>query len=159
MSSTVNTTWFSSAATSIVSAPPADAIRPSSWSVRAGTFASSAPLSSESSLVSLTPSRYESVATMRRSLPLAVTGNPGDRVDERRGGHRDAAVGRRLGQLREVLGRERAQVELRGTRHHLHVLLRAAVLERQVILRQRTDDVEQKPAGDDRLAGRGFRRV
>ena len=29
---------------------------------------------------------------------------------------------------------------------------RAAVLERQVILRQRTNDVEEKPAGDDGLA-------
>ena len=76
MSSTVKTTWFSSAATPIVSAPPADAIRPSSCSVRAGTFASSDPLSSESSLVSFTPSRYESVATMRSSLPLAVTRTP-----------------------------------------------------------------------------------
>ena len=152
MSSTVKTTWFSSAATPIVSAPPADAIRPSSWSVRAGTFASSEPLSSESSLVSLTPSRYESVATMRSSLPLAVTSTPVrcgrvSSLDAARAtraivstkaaaGTVMLAVGRRLRQLREVLGGQRAQVELRRARHHLHVLLRAPVLERQVVLRQ-----------------------
>jgi hypothetical protein len=50
-------------------------------------------------------------------------------------------------------------VELRGTRHDLDVLLGAAVLERQIVLRQRTNHVEEKAAGHDGLAGRGLRGV
>jgi hypothetical protein len=45
-------------------------------------------------------------------------------------------------------------VELRRTRHDLHVLLRASVLERQVVLRQRANHVEEQAAWDDGLAGR-----
>ena len=101
-----------------------------------------------SSWVSFTDSRYESVATMRSSLPLAVTSTPVrcGRVSSREAaratraivstnavaGTRHAALAGRLGQLREVLGRQRAQVELRRSRHHLDVLLRAAVLEREL---------------------------
>jgi hypothetical protein len=54
-----------------------------------------------------------------------------------------------LGQLRELVGRQRAQVEARGPADDLHVALGGAVLEREVVLRERPDDVEQQPAGED----------
>ena len=76
MSPTWKTTWFSSAAISISPSSSVPATRPSSCSVRAGTFASSSPSSGCSSDVSLTDSRYESVATIRSSLPDADTSTP-----------------------------------------------------------------------------------
>ena len=76
MSPTLKTTWFSSAEISISPSSSVPAIRPSSWSVRAGTFASSSPSSGCSSEVSFTDSRYESVATIRSSWPEAETSTP-----------------------------------------------------------------------------------
>ena len=73
---TSNTIWFSPIPTRRSSAPACCAIRASSWSARAGTFASKDPSSSGSRRVSLTLSRYESVATMRSSPPDADTRMP-----------------------------------------------------------------------------------
>ena len=105
------------------------------------------------------------MATIRSSSPEAETSTPVrcgrvssreaaratrlDRLDERLGRNRDAAVAAGLGQLREVLGRKGAQVEPRAARDDLDVLLARAVLEREVVLGQRADDVEQQPAGQD----------
>ena len=55
--------------------------------------------------------------------------------------------------------RQGAEVELRGARDDLDVLLRGPVLERQLVLRQRADDVEQQaPRQHDRALplGRSF---
>ena len=78
-----------------------------------------------------------------------------DRVHEGLCGNAQHAGGRRLRQLRKVLRWQRAQVKARLPRGDLHVLLGAPILEREVVLRQRADDVEQKPAGHDGLTRRG----
>ena len=64
---TSKTTWLARTPTESESASVACAIRASSCSARAGTLASKEPSSALSSVVSLTDSRYESVATMRNS--------------------------------------------------------------------------------------------
>jgi hypothetical protein len=50
-------------------------------------------------------------------------------------------------------------VKLRCARHDLHVLLGAAVFQRQVVLRQRANHVQKQASGDDGLAGSGVRGV
>src|SRR5689334_17981073 len=72
-----------------------------------------------------------------------------DRLHERRSGnvHGAGAVG--LRQLWEVIDGQRAEVEPRCAGHHLDVLLVRTVLEREVVLGQGADDVEEQPARQD----------
>ena len=105
---------------------------------------------------------------MRSSRPLAVTRTPvrWGRVSSREAARATRAIVStnawvgtvstpvvgRLGQLREVLLGKRAQVEARLAGRDLDVLLRAAVLERDLVLGQRAGHVEQQAPGDNRLA-------
>ena len=66
--------------------------------------------------------------------------------------------GERLGQRREVLGAQRAQVKGRWAGDQLDVLLGAAQLERQLVGGERARDVEQQARGEDGAAGRGSSR-
>ena len=80
---------------------------------------------------------------------LVTRGGPrdaADRLDEGAGGNHHHARVADLGQLRELVGGQRAQVEARRAGHHLDVALRRAVLERQVVLRQGADHFKQEPA-------------
>jgi hypothetical protein len=45
-------------------------------------------------------------------------------------------------------------METRGAAYHLHVLLRAAVLERQLFPRERANHIQEEPAGNDSGARR-----
>jgi len=108
-------------------------------------------------LVSVAVGGDEDAGEMRtRLITGGGSGHAGDRVDEGARGHRHRALARRLGQLGKVLGRKRAQVELRRARHDLHVLLSAAVLQRQLVRRQRTHHNQEQSTGDDCLTRRGF---
>ena len=62
-------------------------------------------------------------------------------------GNLDAAVSLRLGERREVLDAERADMERRGPGHDLDVLLGRAQLERHGVAGQRADDVDQEARG------------
>ena len=102
------------------------------------TIRSSAP-----STVTSTPVRWGRVSSReadRATRPTVSTKAPAGTFSESSGGG--------SGQLGEVLGREGPQVEHRAAGYDLHVLLRGAVLEREVVARQRADHVEQEPAGD-----------
>ena len=59
--------------------------------------------------------------------------------------HLDAAVALRLRERREVLEAQRADVERRGARDDLDVLLGGAQLERHRVAGQRADDVDEQP--------------
>src|SRR5436305_5983934 len=84
-----------------------------------------------------------------RLVPRSGAGDPADRLHERLGGQAKDRRVAGLGEPREVVGGERAQVEPRWPRHQLDVLLARAVLERQLVLRKRANDVEQQAAGQD----------
>jgi len=91
--------------------------------------------------VSLTASRYESVADQR----VAIDRVQGRVVD--------------LGKTREVLRRVRVEPVHGGAGRDDHDRLLGPVLDRDLAVRQRTRDVEQQPAGDDGDALLGHLRV
>ena len=66
----------------------------------------------------------------------------------------DDLVAAGLGQRREVLGAQRADVEARGAGDDLDVLLGGPQLERHVAAGQLADDVEQQARGEDDRARR-----
>jgi len=94
---------------------------------------------------------------MRSSAPVADTRMPvrigrvssRDRLDERRGRHVDDVLAAGLGQWREVLGAQRADVERRRAADDLDVLLGRAQLERRAVAGQRARDLEHQPGGED----------
>ena len=86
---------------------------------------------------------------------LVARGGPrdlGDGLDERLGRDADDRVALGVGQRREVLGPQGAQVEPRGARDDLHVLLGGAELERDVAAGKLADDVQEQARGQDGLA-------
>ena len=90
---------------------------------------------------------------------LVARGRAGDlqrgRRRTRRPGSATAELGVGLGERREVLGAQRADVERGVARDELDVLLGGPQLERDGLGRQRAHDVEQQPRRehDDALAG------
>ena len=115
------------------------------------------------------------MATIRSSVPLAVTSTPVrcGRVSSREAARATRAIvstnapagtvsppsaGASGSFGKSSVGSVR-RWNFDGARHHLHVLLGAPVLERQVVLRQRAHDVEQEAAGHDGLARRGVGRA
>ena len=80
-------------------------------------------------------------------------GDLADRGDERLGRHRHDGVAAGVGERREVLGAERADVERRRAGDDLDVLLGGAELERHLVGRERADDVEGQSRGDHGGAG------
>ena len=90
--------------------------------------------------------RHEDAGEDRaRLVARGRAGDHADRLDERLRGNLHDLVAAGLGEVGEVLGPQRAQVEARGTRDHLDVLLGRPQLERHVAAGQLADDVEQQP--------------
>ena len=148
------------------SSPPDWARRTSSCSARAGTLASKAPLSSDSSGVSLTLTAGRSPSppcAARAPRPNQDAGedrtrlvargrarHAGDGLDERGGRELDDGVPARLGQRREVLAAQGPDVEGGGAGLDLDVLVGRPQLERDLRGGERTDDVQRQPRRHDR---------
>src|SRR4051794_32283167 len=98
--------------------------------------------------------RHEYAREVRtRLVARGGTGDAADRLHERLGGDAHDACVAGFGQLRELVGGQRAQVEARRPADHLDVALLRAVLERQVVLWERAHDVEQQSPRQNDHAG------
>ena len=140
--------------------------RASSWSARAGTIASSSQAGAgSSSVVSLTLSRYESVAAITSFSPSKRTRMPvstgrdssreadlpdaRDRVEKGLALDRERALRLDLREAREVLGRVRVElVRGRSARQARDAFVRA-MLERDLAGRKQAHDVDQEASRHD----------